>query len=43
VFGNITCKSITVDPEVTILGEVNINPQAPLLFDKDGKQVDRAQ
>lgn len=39
VFGNITCKSITVDPEVTIVGEVNINPRAPQLFDMEGNEV----
>lgn len=39
VFGNITCKSITVEPDVVIVGEVNINPKAPQKFDSEGKEV----
>jgi hypothetical protein len=41
VFGSITCKSIAVDPGVTVVGEVNINPGAPRLFDSEGKEVIR--
>jgi len=39
VFGNITCKSITIDPEVIIAGKLNINPKAPLVFDSNGNEV----
>lgn len=39
VFGNITCKSITIDPEVMISGKLNINPKAPMLIDSNGNEV----
>jgi cytoskeletal protein CcmA (bactofilin family) len=42
VYGNITCKSITIDPEVIISGKLNINPQAPKLFDSNGNEVDES-
>lgn len=37
VHGNITCKSLTVDPTVIIVGSVNVHPQAPRCIDTDGR------
>lgn len=39
VFGNITCKSITIDPQVVISGKLNIHPKAPMVVDCDGNEV----
>ena len=43
VFGNITCKSITIDPEVTLAGKLNINPLAPKCIDCDGNEITDAE
>ena len=37
IHGNITCKSLTVDPTVIIIGSVNVHPQAPRHIDTDGR------
>lgn len=36
VYGNITCKSISVEPGVMISGNINIHPLAPKLINPDG-------
>lgn len=37
VHGNITCKSLTVDPTVIIVGSANVHPQAPRCIDTEGR------
>lgn len=37
VHGNVTCKSLTVDPTVIIVGSVNVHPQAPRRIDTEGR------
>lgn len=39
VHGSITCKSLTVDPDVMICGTLNVNPFAPEKVDTDGKLI----
>mmetsp|Transcript_14742 Transcript_14742/g.22227 ORF Transcript_14742/g.22227 Transcript_14742/m.22227 type:complete len:315 (-) Transcript_14742:152-1096(-) len=39
VFGDITCKSIQVEPTVVMVGKVNIHSEAPQRIDSDGNVV----
>ena len=36
VHGNITCKSLVVEESATVVGVLNVNPQAPLEIDETG-------
>jgi hypothetical protein len=40
VHGNVTCKSLRVDPTVVIVGSLNVNPFAPSRVDPQGNIVD---
>nr|CCA14292.1 conserved hypothetical protein [Albugo laibachii Nc14] len=40
VFGNITAKSIKVDPDCVIVGTLNVHPQAPQVIDENGEVTD---
>lgn len=42
VHGNITCKSLKVDGTATIVGTLNVHPQAPDEIDKEGNLVSNA-
>mmetsp|Transcript_27444 Transcript_27444/g.35976 ORF Transcript_27444/g.35976 Transcript_27444/m.35976 type:complete len:309 (+) Transcript_27444:88-1014(+) len=39
VHGNITCKSVRMDPTVVVVGALNVHPQAPLRIDDQGNIV----
>lgn len=39
IHGDITCKALTVDPTVIIVGKLNINPYAPDKVDENGNPV----
>ncbi len=39
VHGNITCKSISVESTVMIVGHVNVNPMAPKEIGSDGNVI----
>ena len=39
VFGNIVCKSLTMDPTCVVVGSMNINPFAPGEIGLDLKEV----
>lgn len=39
VHGDVSCKSITIDPKVVICGNVNVHPQAPKFIDSNGNIV----
>lgn len=36
IHGNVTCKSLVVEENATIVGQLNVNPQAPLAIDETG-------
>ncbi|CAM9494048.1 unnamed protein product, partial [Choristocarpus tenellus] len=38
VVGHITCKSLTMDPEVVVCGKFNVHPGAPGKFLLDGEE-----
>jgi cytoskeletal protein CcmA (bactofilin family) len=39
IFGNVTAKSIRIDPECVILGTLNVNPHAPSRINLKGEPV----
>lgn len=39
VFGNITAKTVKIDPDCIVIGTLNINPQAPELINEKGEIV----
>lgn len=39
VFGNITAKSVKIEPDCIVIGRLNINPQAPELINEKGEIV----
>lgn len=39
IHGDVTCKSMGMDPDVICIGKVNVNPQAPSFVDPDGKPM----
>jgi hypothetical protein len=39
IHGDITCKSMAMDPDVILIGSVNINPLAPNYIDHEGKVI----
>ena len=39
IHGDITCKSMAMDPDVILIGTVNVNPQAPNFVDHEGKVI----
>lgn len=39
VFGDITCKSLQMDPTVVVVGKLNVHPKAPMVIDSDGQEV----
>lgn len=39
VFGNISCKSIQIDPTVIMVGTLNVHGGAPKVIDSDGNEV----
>jgi type IV secretory pathway VirB10-like protein len=43
VFGNITCKSVQIDPTAIIVGTLNVHGGAPKVIDSDGNEVKPAE
>lgn len=41
VFGNITAKTVKIDPDCVVIGKLNINPQAPELINEKGEIVQK--
>lgn len=39
VFGNITAKTVKIDPDCVVIGRLNVNPQAPELINEKGEIV----
>ena len=39
VFGDVTCKHLTMDPSVVVVGAMNVNPFAPSYIDRDLKEI----
>lgn len=39
VFGNITAKTVKIDPECVVIGQLNVNPQAPERINEKGEVV----
>lgn len=39
VFGNITAKTVKIEPDCVVIGRLNINPQAPELINEKGEIV----
>mmetsp|Transcript_23214 Transcript_23214/g.74591 ORF Transcript_23214/g.74591 Transcript_23214/m.74591 type:complete len:284 (+) Transcript_23214:1-852(+) len=39
IYGDITCKTLHMDPTVVLVGRLNVNPYAPQLIRKDGSIV----
>ena len=39
IYGDITCKTLLMDPTVVLVGKLNVNPYAPQLLSKDGNIV----
>jgi len=39
VFGDVTCKSLRMDPTVVLCGRLNVHPQAPLRIDEAGNTI----
>ena len=39
VFGNITCRSLQMDPSVVVVGTLNVHPDAPRRIDSEGNEV----
>ena len=39
IYGDITCKTLHMDPTVVLVGALNVNPYAPQLVNKDGSIV----
>ncbi|TYZ64628.1 hypothetical protein PybrP1_012139 [[Pythium] brassicae (nom. inval.)] len=39
VFGNITAKTVKIDPDCVVVGRLNVNPQAPELINEKGEIV----
>ncbi|GMI38850.1 hypothetical protein TeGR_g11899 [Tetraparma gracilis] len=42
VFGNVTCRSLTMDPTCVVVGSMNVNPFAPAEIGQDLKEVKAA-
>lgn len=43
VHGNITCKSLKIDPTTVIVGSINVNPFAPSKVDPLGNIVEDSE
>lgn len=41
--GNITCKSLKIDPTTVIVGSINVNPFAPSKVDPAGNIVEDSE
>lgn len=41
--GNITCKSLKIDPTTVIVGSINVNPFAPSKVDPLGNIVEDSE
>jgi hypothetical protein len=40
VHGDITCKSLRVDPTVRLCGKLNVHKDVPMVLNKDGEPVE---
>ena len=39
IYGDVTCKTLLMDPTVVLVGTLNVNPFAPNLMDRHGDEV----
>ena len=39
IYGDVTCKTLLMDPTVVLVGTLNVNPFAPNLMDRNGDEV----